>query len=96
MHPTASTASLVCVLILVILWFTAFGLINGLDKELKRNPAFDSFKPGSNVTVGVQMGLDSGEGGVLVGIATTSITLRVIADRRKKAGASGQPVIGKC
>jgi hypothetical protein len=72
LHPTATTAS----------------LINGFKQDFTHNSVFSSFKPGGPVTVGIQMGLDSGEAGVLIGIATTSITVRIIADRKKKAAAS--------
>jgi Na+/melibiose symporter-like transporter len=88
LHPTATTQSLVCVVALILLWFTAFGLINGFKQEFTHNVVFSSFRPGGPVTVGIQYGLDSGEGGVLIGIATTSITVRIISDRRKKAAAS--------
>jgi heme/copper-type cytochrome/quinol oxidase subunit 2 len=88
LHPTATTASLICVFVLILLWFTAFGLINGFKQDFTHNSLFSSFKPGGPVTVGIQMGLDSGEAGVLIGIATTSLTVRIIADRKKKAAAS--------
>jgi len=83
LHPAATTASLVCVYTLILLWFVPFGLIIGLGTTSGRN-----IFAGNPATVGTQMGLDSSEVGILVAMATTCTTMRVIADRQAKVDDS--------
>ena len=92
LHPTATTAALICNGTLILLWFAVFGLILALNGRRRDSVnGYDQFRPGSRVTIGIQLGLDSAEGGILTSIATTSATLRVMAHKQAKAAASYVP-----